>query len=58
MQKQGKALADAQNQLTHLSNGIFKTELPTFRTQIKSLGLESLRPKKTRDTSNQFGLYV
>ncbi len=46
MQKQGKALADAQNQLTHLSNGIFKTELPTFRTQIKSLGLESLRPKK------------
>jgi radical SAM/Cys-rich protein len=43
--KQGKALAHAQNQLTYLSNGIFKSELPTFRDRIKQCGMDVLRPK-------------
>jgi len=43
--KQGKALAHAQNQLTYLSNVIFKSELPTFRDRIKQCGVDVLRPK-------------
>lgn len=43
--KQGKALADAQNQLTYLSNGIFKSELPSFRDRIKQCGVNQLYPK-------------
>ncbi len=45
LHKQGKALADAQNQLTYLSNGIFKSELPSFRERIQQCGVAELRPR-------------
>ncbi|SHE82121.1 radical SAM/Cys-rich domain-containing protein [Psychroflexus salarius] len=40
-------LAKAENQLEHLSNGVFKTgELPTFQAKIANSGYEKLKPKK------------